>query len=143
MSIRSYSKLETITAVMTHVRAAINLAKAMECQTEERTLCIKRKVLPNQNFEKQFKFFSTKKKWMSQSPVLTKPSFNQSEKRKEALSKTNSLFCGSCFKENDMNYENQEVQWIQCDNCSMWLHLSCTQPTLITVPDKFICHFCV
>ena len=44
MSIRSCSKLETITAVMTHVRAAINLAKAMECQTEERTLCIKRKV---------------------------------------------------------------------------------------------------
>ena len=62
MSIRSCSKLETITAVMTNVRAAINLAEAMECQTEERTLCIKRKVLPNQNFEKQLKFFSTKKR---------------------------------------------------------------------------------
>ena len=70
MSIRLCSKLETITAVKTHVRAAINLAKAMECQTEERTLCIKRKVSPNQNFEKQFKFFSTK---MSENPVLTKP----------------------------------------------------------------------
>ena len=37
ISIRSCSKLETIiTAVMTLVRAAVNLAKAKECQTEER-----------------------------------------------------------------------------------------------------------
>ena len=64
MSISSCSRLETITPVMsliTHVRAAINLVKAMECQTEEKTLCIKRNVSPNQNFKKQLKFFSTKK----------------------------------------------------------------------------------
>ena len=136
MSIRSCSKLETITAVMKLVRAAINFAKLWNVKLRKG---IKRKISPNQNFEKQLKFFSTKKKWMNLSPVLTKPSFDQSEKCKEALSKTNSLFCGSCFKENDMNYENQGSM----DPVLQFLYVVTSFMHSTNINYYIFCHFCV
>ena len=40
----------------------------------------------------------------------TKPSPIQTEKCKQILSDTDSIFCGDCFKENDVNYINHNSQ---------------------------------
>ena len=51
-------------------------------------------------------------------------------------------FCGSCLKEDDSDYNNDDISWIQCQKCSLWLHLFCTNPKLTIIPQKYTCHFC-
>ena len=141
MIAKSCTNQEAILAATKHVRAAMSIIKALESQKEEKRLTMKRKHAPNQNMEKQLKFYSTKRKRLVYEQGLTKPSLGESEQCKEKLN-TEPIFCGCCLKENDINHDNTTIEWIQCDICSIWLHLSCAQPQLTKPPNNFTCHFC-
>ena len=39
------------------------------------------------------------------------------------------------------NQDGDDVDWIQCDTCSMWFHQSCVEVDLTT--EKFYCKFCL
>ena len=139
--IKVCNEIDSIHTARKHVQAAVSIIKAMQNQKES-VLPLKRKVSPNENHEKQRRFFSTKKKTVTATPSISKPSLQQSDQCKTKIRKTDPMFCGNCLKENDINHRNQTIQWIQCDTCSMWLHLSCTRPKLTSVPENYSCHFC-
>ena len=54
------------------------------------------------------------------------------------LKKQDTKFCGGCLKD-DCSYNSETVQWIQCDSCLLWMHLSCTVPKPDEIPDNYIC----
>ena len=65
----------------------------------------------------------------------------QSEECKKELLQREPILCGYCMKEK--NYDNKTtIEWIQCDECSVWLHLSCTIPKLASIPEQYTCEFC-
>ena len=140
-SVSFCTSTDAIQTALKHIQAASTIIKALTL-SEKATLTVKRKISPNQNHEKQQKFFSTKKRRMITS-TLSKPTLLQSEKCRTELKRTDPIFCGNCLKENDINLANQVIQWIQCDKCSMWLHLSCITPTLTSVPDVYTCNLCL
>lgn len=70
--------------------------------------------------------------------VMSKPSQEQINKIKTTFKVQDTKFC---LKENDTNHIDF-VQWIQCESCLLWLHLSCTVPKLNVIPQNYICHFC-
>ena len=140
-SVSFCTSTDAILTALKHIQAASTIIKALTL-SEKATLTVKMKISPNQNHEKQQKFFSTKKHRMITS-TLSKPTLLQSEKYRTELKRTDPIFCGNCLKGNDINLANQVIQWIQCDKCSMWLHLSCITPTLTSVPDVYTCNLCL
>ena len=140
--VRSCHNQEAILAASKHLKAGISIFQAFQNQNEDRSLMKKRQYAPNQNMDKQLKFFSTKKKRTNATPILTKPSLSQTTACKENLGNTESMFCGRCFKENDINHANQTVEWIQCDKCMIWLHEACAESNQL-IKDKYICNFCL
>ena len=122
---------DTIAAASKHIKTAASIFNSLENQKDKTvSLLRKRQYAPNQNMDKQLKFYSTKKRRIGTTPILSKPSSLQSKANKDNLSNTETKFCWSCLKENDINHANQTISWIQCDNCSIWLHCTCAQNNL-------------
>ena len=53
-------------------------------------------------------------------------------------SKTRAYILWCCLKENVSNYINLEVNWIQCNVCSIWINLSYTVPKLVYTPNNYM-----
>jgi hypothetical protein len=111
--------------------------------TQDKVLPVKRKIAPNTNIEKQPKFYSTKKKRKLNNCSISRSTAKQKIEAINYLTSIEAKFCGSCLKEDDVNYETDNIPWVQCESCALWLHLSCTVPKLTDIPDDFICHFCI
>ena len=94
---------------------------------------------PKQNCEHQH--FFTKKRRYSSTSTLLRPTVREINKIEKDLESADIKFCGSCLKEDDKTTVDI-VEWIQCDICTVWLHLYCTQLQLTTIPTNYICHFC-
>ena len=80
-----------------------------------------------------------KKRKYSSTPTLSRPTVKEINKIKD-LESADVKFCGSCLKDDKTTVDIVEL--IQCDICTVWLHLYCTQPQLTTIPANYICHFC-
>ena len=117
--VQSCNKIDILNATNKHIKAAIAISKALQTQSEEKILAVKRKVSPNENHKTQQKFFSTKKSRNASTSALSKPSFMEVENCLIELKQKEAMVCGNCLKENDINHSNQVIQWIQCDTCSM------------------------
>ena len=101
--------------------SVFHLIKATNSQSTEvkPELTRKRMYASTKQMDKQLKFFSTKKKRKSETPVLSKPSLRQTIQCKETLNSTETLFCGLCLKENDVHHENKLVDWISCAGANL------------------------
>ena len=124
-----------------HIQARIAVFRTLS-YCNEIALVPKRKIAPNENNEKQMQFHSTKKKRKITASVISKPSVSESTDVKQVLLNTEPIFCGKCMAENDKCSENSTIEWINCDICSVWLHLSCTTPKLTMIPNYYECEFC-
>ena len=79
------------------------------------------------------------------SSVLHLKTPNDQEKGQciEKLNEVDIAVCGTCLREEDGS-GNRLVQWIECDNCSIWYHKSCVvEINDDENDDVFICHFCL
>ena len=134
------NNFEVIKSANKHINAVVSL---MTTDEQQQILPVKRKISPNENVEHQPKFFSTKKKRKisNTKSLLSRPSEKEVIKVKQILSKE-PKYCGSCLKEDDSDYNNDDISWIQCQKCSLWLHLFCTNPKLTVIPEIYTCHFC-
>ena len=145
-TINDCSNPDTLQSALKHVQAATNVIKALQNTSNNKnntTILVKKmNIAPNQNHKKQPKFFSTKKRRSSGSSSLSQPTLKQRRLCLNEIYMTEPIFCASCLKENDLNYNNQLVEWIQCNMCNVWMHLSCTIPKLTSVPTTYICSFC-
>jgi len=60
---------------------------------------------------------------------------------KAKLKSLDTKYCAVCFEEDD--HCNQDVvNWIQCSQCTMWVHSACSPQSDTQFYDKFICKYC-
>ena len=129
--------LDAIKSATKHIQAAISVMSTMEQKTPS-VLPIKRKVSPNENSERQRKFFTTR---ISSCTPLSRPSNEQKQLLRQTIQKEEPKFCGICFKEDDVTSDTEQiVEWIECDLCKLWVHTSCTKSK--TDLENYIGDFC-
>lgn len=128
---------EILRAALIHVKAATSVLTSMKKFPCNR-LPAKRLYPANINSEKQCKFFSTKKK-SRLSMSLSKPSYNTIVECKNTLRKYVPRHCGVCLQEDD-KASTEIIKWVQCSQCELWLHTSCTSGA--SLDGSFLCHLC-
>ena len=116
---------EALNAARAHLSNALTVLNGISTTHETiEQLEIKQKIPSNKTFDKQPRFYSTKKKIAKKKKSLTKPTTEEKVQIREILEETIPNVCGVCFEENDQT-NDRIVQWLQCSGCEIWLHKAC------------------
>ena len=135
---------DTLNAVNTHIGNAINVLKAFNSQYQIRKLPTKRNYPSNKKNEIQCRFFSTRlKRRKISSNVLSKPNVNQARLCYKHLQQMETDLCGICLQHEDSKDTNEDdILWVSCNKCSIWVHASCSNMTN-TLSEDYTCMYCV
>jgi len=126
-----------INAVHGHLKNALSVLNGM--LEDVGTLELRENIPVNKHFEKQTRFFSTKRKPKQKPKVLEKPTAEDKEGIFQILEGHTANLCGICLEEDDRTNSNA-VNWIACSRCGLWCHCSCI--TNHTECSDFICIAC-
>ena len=126
---------ETLHAVSNHISSAISVMKASDAYSTTE-LNIRKRPAPNENHEKQPRFYSTKKK-RQKSVSLSKPSPEEEMIAQQNLETTDVCVCSLCFKVDDGGAD-EIVNWTRCCHCSLWYHSLCVG----VESESFMCKLC-
>ena len=133
---------DVLKACITHLRSAVGVMKSMKSTRKREKLTIAASIAPNTNSPCQARFHSTKKRRVYDVHGLSKPTAIQMDKCKDSLSDEPVKICGACFKEEDIGNDSESISWVQCSNCSIWLHTACVHRIIENAAD-FICQYCI
>ncbi len=97
-----------------------------------------KKIAANTKSIPQRKFFSTRKKRLDSIRTISKPTITEAMQCEDELNCTETGICAVCFQQDD-TLEDDNVQWISCKLCSVWIHLNCIN---INDNNDYICSFC-
>ena len=140
------TSIDAIANSMPHIRTAISVMKSVQANSHSPKLSTVpcKRVAPNSNNEKQLRFYSTAKR-RKVSSRWAKPTGAEVEKCQEDLMNIEAKVCGICYKEDDLNTCLQEVDWIQCENCNLWVHLHCVSATMLSSESSsgYQCKYCM
>ena len=78
------------------------------------------------NHQKQLRFYSTKKKAGKRTNRWSKPTLQEESSICDKLSSLPVKLCSVCCEEDDGCSEAPCVDWIECRQCNMWVHLTCS-----------------
>ena len=120
-----------------HVQAAISVITAINQQSTEKSYLSNKRC--HQIKTVNIEIFFLQKRYSS-TPTLLRPTVKKINKIEKDLESADVKFCGCCLKDNTTTVD--AIEWIQCDRCTVWLHLYCIQPQLTTIPANYMCHFC-
>ena len=125
-----------------HLSAAICTTKVTRA-TPGIKLQVKTNIAPNNNAQKQLRYFSTKNK-KTKGSQIAKPNPGQISKVKQTLEEVDILICGYCNKEEDrLAYQSSDqIYWVACDSCGLWVHALCGTGQTSTDAIDFICRNC-
>ena len=142
LEISKCASVEALRSGEQHLNAAVIVLRSLSNIDHTSTLPVRKRPAPNANIEKQLRFVSTKKK-RPVKPRLAKPDQKQLDKCIEELESIEVIVCGMCMKRNDGKI-GLDIDWVQCDFCSTWYHLHCTDTTEEFDPDRdyFTCQLC-
>lgn len=116
--------------------------KSMNTTSNREKLTAATSIAPNTNSPCQPRFHSTKKRRISHVQGLSKPTLMEMDECKRSFSDEIVKICGACFREEDKGSNSDSIPWVECSNCSIWLHTSCVH-TDIQKSDTFICEYCI
>ena len=114
---------EALSAARMHLNNAISVLKGIS-STDIEPLEGQEKIAPNRNFEKQLRFYSTKKKREPRTKVLAKPTMEDKAKVRDAMKDVQATLWGICFEESDKSTK-AVVDWLECSRCYLWVHVEC------------------
>ncbi len=60
---------------------------------------------------------------------------------KQQLNKTDTEICGICFCEDDQQVQSEQVDWMSCALCSLWVHKNCVSAKDIN-EENYVCFYC-
>jgi len=126
-----------VNAVHGHLKNALSVLNGM--LEDVGTLELRENIPVNKHFEKQTRFFSTKRKPKQKPKVLEKPTAEDKEGIFQILEGHTANLCGICLEEDDRTNSNA-VNWIACSRCGLWCHCSCIKNH--TECSDFICIAC-
>ena len=73
---------------------------------------------------------------------MGKPTLGKFRASAQNLDKVDVLLCGYCHKEDDESI-SEEVMWVSCSKCNIWMHLLCIQRQGQQLKDDdYICTLC-
>ena len=49
--------------------------------------------------------------------------------------------CAICWKEEDDEHTSQDIEWISCSKCELWIHKACLNPDQLEC-DEYVCERC-
>ena len=139
---------DMIEAGMTHLTSALGIMNTLKRTRSIDKLIPSTTVFPNTNHECQPRFHSTKKRRVSDDKKgMSKPTATQMAECKSKLSETSDSIevCAVCFQKEDKDADssNDCINWIQCSQCLLWLHVTCTDLDISTsLPHAFLCVYC-
>lgn len=132
--------ISTIEAVKRHMKSAIAVLKANKHTDSSSSMKPMISVAPNALHQKQLTFHTTQRKRKSGSR-WAKPTSEEVERSVEKMQKVDIKVCGVCWQEEDRStLESEEIAWVACDKCSLWVHLSCSGRS--DIDGDFICKNC-
>ena len=134
-SIHSVDGLQTASR---HLGSAISILKALRSEVPQQALSCRKRPAPNARMEIQMRYHSTKNK-RAKSSSLTKPSTAQTLQAKEILEGVDIRLCSVCLRENDEE-QTEDIEWLQCTRCNVWVQMSCVTSTLN--PHPSVCSSC-
>ena len=73
---------------------------------------------------------STRKKRLDSKRTISKPTITEAMQCEDELNCTETEICAVCFQQDD-TLEDDNVQWISCKLCSVWVHLNCINTMII------------
>ena len=72
--------------------------------------------------------------------VLRKPNNKEAKSCYDTLQQTETEVCGICLQpEDSKDINTEEILWVSCNKCSIWVHTSCMIRTNF---DEYICMYC-
>ena len=133
---------DAIKTAMKHIQAA-KMAVNSICKQKDQNvkLHVKRCYAPNKNFDKQLRFFSTKKKRKTSKLSLAKPTIQELDDITDDLMDADVQCCGVCFKTDDTS-GIEDIHWIECTLCTMWIHLNCDPNSNELSRTNYQCPYC-
>ena len=118
------------------MKAAISVVEAICSNPLQHIMPKKRDIAPNAKSERQLRFFKTSHR--------KKPKINfgvRVQHSQHRLETIEAKFCAVCFSEEDEHGDSEQVQWIQCDKCTIWIRLSFVDMD-IDVNETYVCTCC-
>ena len=74
--------------------------------------------------------------------VLRKPNSKEAKSCYDTLQQTETEVCGICLQlEDSKDIKSDDILWVSCNKCSIWVHASCTNIT-DTILEEYICIYC-
>ena len=142
--VKPCNDIDVLQTVYEHLKSAVFVMKAKNQQgSNPSNFTQKITPAPNQNHEKQLRFYSTAKTKKKNNKRWAKPTDKEEKKAIAKLKKTSVKVCCVCWKEEDYNHDsNVDITWVECDSCKAWLHLSCTSTSDLTNDDEYYCKNC-
>ena len=118
--IQSAPTKDTINTTLKHIRSAISVAKGLSVIGSDHQYLKTQLFPPNKLYEKQKRFFSTKKK-----RKVHRERANLSDATAKELEDMEVQVCALCFKENPPGEDKDTFEWIECEKCQCWVHEVC------------------
>ena len=138
--LKNCDHVDALKAAEKNITSAIIALKSLAHIDTNTTLTVKRKIAPNQNSEKQPRFFSTKKKRKVTRLKMNKPSQQEIDMTLSHLQKQEITCCSVCYKEDD-DCTEEYINWVQCSSCELWVHEKCAAGG--TDSCDYLCKICV
>ena len=138
----SSSSAKDFSEANSHLASAVAILQTEEFQPFD----VRKRPAPNANNVTQERFFSTKKKRKVASKHITKPTNEEYASTKSHLSTIEPSLCGICFKMDDECQNQDNIEWIECSVCSLWIHQSCAKRAIQTAVidvENFKCIACL
>lgn len=135
---KSIESAEGLQTASRHLSSAISILKTLGPEVPKQVLPCRKRPAPNARMETQVRYHSTKRK-RTKSSSLTKPSTAQTIQAKEILEGVDVRLCSVCLREDDEEH-TEEVEWLQCTRCNVWVHTSCIASSLTRHPS--LCNIC-
>ena len=113
---------DTIHLALRHIRSAKSVAWGLSIIGNDHHYLQTQSFPSSKLYEKQKRFFSTKKK-----TKLERPRATLSETTRQELEDIEPHVCAFCLKEDPRNCTDASelVDWIECGKCHVWVHTVC------------------
>ena len=145
MQVRTAVTPEALSAGLRHVRSALHVMRAVDANghdTSTSSLNPRRQIAPNTRMEHQARFYSTRKRRATAATTVHKPSSEEAVTTKQKMARVEVTVCGICLAEED-NSQSDDIEWIACCKCSLWVHLYCASPSSLHDKENYYCDYCL
>lgn len=140
------TNIDVLRAGLVHLKNAVSVMKGMEDYSIHcDSLAPTARIAPNYNSPVQARFSSTKRKRVTHTSSLKKPTVQEmADLPARKIGNDEIRVCAKCFKEEEViSSMLEDVSWDTCSVCDNWFHTACIELEVDeTLNTDFVCCNC-